>query len=339
MIISDADLIEQGENNKPIELWWHSGRFASIYPSKGCYVHQDSLEDNMFVDIEFLNKTKEECTELAQKDFNKFTTQLKRNGIQVEVFNQETDSPDSVCTDWFMTIRNETFPNGVLVLGAMKNRERRKERSQDIIDVLSNYYEDVIDLVDFQDEDLALELQGSLVWDWKNSKIYWSLSQRSDKEVFEYLIEELNTISQYHTGKIIKGITFCSYDFDDNQIYHTDIMMAILDKHVIICTDMIKDESQRQIIISELTSPELNVHVRELIKISEEEWLNMWANVVFAIDKNKNSCIIMSERAEVNYHRENIKLLKKNYKIIKTDLGMLERISGASAKSLLSAIQ
>jgi hypothetical protein len=89
--------------------------------------------------------------------------------------------------------------------------------------------------------------------------------------VFEYLVEKLNKISQQYTGKTITGITFCSYDSDDNQIYHTDVMLAILDKHVVMCTDMIKDEQQREIIVEELTSGELNDHSRELVKISEEE--------------------------------------------------------------------
>lgn len=202
--------------------------------------------------------SKEESTNLAQSEFNKFISTLKRNGIQVETFEQETESPDSVCTDWFMTIRNELFPKGVLVLGAMKTEQRRKERSQKIIDLLSNYYKDIIDLVEFEEIDKALELKGSLVCDWKNAKVYCSLSQRSDKEVFEHLIEKLNKISQLNTGKVISGITFSSYDSMDKQVYHTDVMLAILDKHVVMCTDMIKDDQEREAVIEELTSEELN---------------------------------------------------------------------------------
>ena len=339
MILSDADMLAQENNdNNPETLSYYPNRFGAIYPSKGWYVHPSALEDNMFVDVEYSEFNKEEATKLAQNEFNKFTALLKRNGIQLEIFEQETDAPDSVCTDWFMTIRNEIFPKGVLVLGAMKKPTRRRERSQQLIDVLSNYYEDTIDLVHFEQENLALELQGSLVWDWRNSKIYWSLSTRSDKVPFEYLVEELNKISQVQSGKVITGITFWSYDYDDNQIYHTDLMLAILDKHIIIWADMIKDEDQKEAILEELSSADMNQEAREIIKISEEECLDMCANVIFAKDKNNNSCIIMSERASVNYHRENIKELKKNYKIIKADLRVLEKISGASAKSLLAAI-
>mmetsp|Transcript_17623 Transcript_17623/g.15540 ORF Transcript_17623/g.15540 Transcript_17623/m.15540 type:complete len:118 (+) Transcript_17623:125-478(+) len=117
----------------------------------------------MFIDIEYSESNTVEVTKLAQNEFNKFTSLLKRNGINIEFFNQETDSPDSICPDWFMTVRNEIFPKGVLILGAMKKPTRRKEKSQQLIDILSNYYEDTIDLVHFEEENLALELQGSLV--------------------------------------------------------------------------------------------------------------------------------------------------------------------------------
>ena len=116
--------------------------------------------------------TQQETTQLAQQEFNKFKKQLQRFGIEVEVFDQEHALPDAVCTDWFMTVRNELFPKGVLILGAMKTEQRRKERSQQIIDVLSNYYNDVIDLSHFENENMALELQGSIVPDWKNAKVY-----------------------------------------------------------------------------------------------------------------------------------------------------------------------
>jgi len=69
--------------------------------------------------------SKQESTLLAQKEFNKLISILKRNGIQVEIFDQEVDTPDSVCSDWFMTVRNELFPKGVLILGAMKTEERK----------------------------------------------------------------------------------------------------------------------------------------------------------------------------------------------------------------------
>ena len=46
----------------------------------------------------------------------------------------------------------------------------------------------------------------------------------------------------------------------------------------------------------------------------------------------------MSDRAYVNFRRENRSILMKNYKVIKVNLNILEKLIGASAKSLLSEI-
>ena len=283
MIHSDEVEAEQNLKLSAPPPTWYPHKFAAIFPRQSWYVDTEILEDNCFVDIEYLTMGKAETTKLAQDEYTQFITVLKRNGLEIEVFDQEGDTPDSVCTDWFMTVRNEYFPKGVLILAAMKTETRRKERSQNIIDTLSWYYEDIIDLSHFEEEGKALELRGSLVCDWINSKIYWSMSQRSDKEVFEYLIEKLNKISESYTGQIIKGITFWSYDSTDKQIYHTDIMLSILNSHIVIWSELIKDEKQREYILAELANPDFNIHTRQIIDISEGECQNMWGNIIFCL--------------------------------------------------------
>ena len=54
---------------------------------------------------------------------------LRYYGVSVEVFEQDNDAPSAVCLDWLMTAKNKFFPQGVLILGAMKEEERRRERS------------------------------------------------------------------------------------------------------------------------------------------------------------------------------------------------------------------
>ena len=66
--------------------------------------------------------------------------------------------------------------DGVLILSAMKNIERRKERMIETIENLKKRYRDFIDLTPFEEMGFFLELKGSLVTDWDNGKIYCSLS-------------------------------------------------------------------------------------------------------------------------------------------------------------------
>ena len=61
---------------------------------------------------------------------------MHKAGINVEVYDQHVEAADSIFPDWFITARNEIFPEGVLILSAMKNKERRKERNPEMIESL-----------------------------------------------------------------------------------------------------------------------------------------------------------------------------------------------------------
>jgi hypothetical protein len=100
----------------------------------------------------------------------------------------------------------------------------------------------------------ALEGKGSLVFDYRNAKIYCSLSPRADKEVVDDLIAQWNLISMrpYHS------VTFTSYDRKGNIIYHTDCMMTLLHDHAVVCLTTIKSKKERIHVILELTNPPSN---------------------------------------------------------------------------------
>jgi len=48
------------------------------------------------------------------------------------------------------------------------------------------------------------------------------------------------------------------------------------------------------------------------------------------LDKEGNHCVIMSKRAEKSFTEKNIELLRQNYKIVVSDVGIIEDIGGGS---------
>lgn len=143
-----------------------------ISPDLGFFVNKEALEDNKFIRREYIDMAEEETTFQAQIAFDRYVEELQDNGIGVEVFHQSTKAADSVFPDWFTTARNPILPNGVLIISAMKNHERRKERMQDTITELFTRYSNIIDLSFFENQNKFLELKGALVTDWENGKIY-----------------------------------------------------------------------------------------------------------------------------------------------------------------------
>ena len=47
---------------------------------------------------------------MALEAHTRYMTNLKEAGIDVEVFDQPVEAPDSIFPDWFITARNSIFP-------------------------------------------------------------------------------------------------------------------------------------------------------------------------------------------------------------------------------------
>lgn len=306
-----------------------------ISPDLGFFVNQEALEDNKFIKREYIDMAEDETTFLAQSAFDKYVEELQDNGIAVEVFHQSTKAADSVFPDWFTTARNPILPNGVLIISAMKNYERRKERMEETILELTPRYGNIIDLSFYENQNKYLELKGALVTDWENGKIYCNISDRAHEEVFDYMIDELNTIASKTGDRRIKGIKFRSFDKNNEPIYHTDCMMTLFNKHAVVCLDAITDEEDRANIIKELTDPELNINPKEIIQISFDESENMCANMFNVLDENNNHCVIMSKRAHDHYDPRNLDIIYENYKVVVADIDIIENIGGGSARCML----
>lgn len=164
--------IPANDDDREEAYGYFTSKVGLISPDLGFFVNREALEDNKFIKKEYIEMSEEESTQQAQEVFSNYVEELEDNGIKTEVFHQSVKAADSVFPDWFTTARNPTLPNGVLIISAMKNLERRKERMKDVIDELSTRYQDVIDLSVYEAEGKYLELKGALVTDWENGKIY-----------------------------------------------------------------------------------------------------------------------------------------------------------------------
>lgn len=155
-------------------------------------------------------------------------------------------------------------------------------------------------------------------------------------EVFNYLISELNLIAKKQgSTRQLRGVTFQSADAKGDPIYHTDVMMTLLSKHAVVCLDAVTTPEDRARLVEEITSPELNIEPHEILELSLAESGNMCSNMFDIMDKGNNHCIVMSERAEAAFQDSNLKTLKENYKVIVSDLDIIETIGGGSSRCLL----
>ena len=84
------------------------------------------------------------------------------------------ECPDHIFPNWFITFEDKTFQ-----LFSMKAKNRRLEKTSEMINFLKSEYELVDDLSDFEDKEMFLEATSSMVFDRVNNcLLYTSPSPR-----------------------------------------------------------------------------------------------------------------------------------------------------------------
>lgn len=257
---------------------------------------------------------------------------MKAAGIEVVVFDQSDPTAyDSIFPDWFTVQRCKSIPDGVLTLFPMKYPSRRRERDDKIIEELKKNCKHLIDLRELEKEEEFLEGKGSVIYDLRNNKIYCCNSARASLKAINKYVEELNKISL----KPWRAITFTGKDEKGRVIYHTDCMLTIIKDRALVCGESLSKE-QEEMVIRELTDPELNEAPYELVKLSYKEVSHMCCNVFNVINDKGESVLLTSKQAFENYTKEHLELLQKNYKIVPSDVTTIETLGGGSTRCLLA---
>ncbi|CDW85066.1 amidinotransferase [Stylonychia lemnae] len=314
--------------------------FAQVYSQKVLMVEPTHffLNEETFQDNKFMNKVQIDQRESSLKaieEFGKFKDLLLENDIDVQVYKQLTpDLPDSVFpNNWFSTHKGTDIPDGLFVVYPMKAETREREKNPLIIQQEGVNYKNYIDLRKFE-YSTALEGTGSLIFDTTNKKIYVNLSERADASLLTEFVEKFNKISQ----NPYKSVVFNAVDAKNNPIYHTNVIMALLKDHALLCTESIKDEEERQRVIREITDESLNICPKKLIDLNYEEINNMCGNMIMVQNKRGEHCVIMSQRARDSLRKEYLKELEENYRIVASDINMIETIGGGSARCMVAEL-
>ena len=217
----------------------------------------------------------------------------------------------------------------------MKCVTRQREVNYKIVKDLSDHKNGhIINLTGLNKQNKVLEGTGALIFDPANHKVYAGISQRCQKQVLNKFLKEFNSISKTP----FKSVTFSAKMDTNKPIYHTNVMMALLTNHAVVCLDSVQDEEERKNLKKELTSKSLNKHPRKIINISIKEMQQMCGNVICLRSKNDEPVVVMASTAYNGFTSKNKKLLEKNYKIVHSDVHTIEEIGGGSARCMVAEV-
>ncbi|MDO8610821.1 MAG: arginine deiminase-related protein, partial [bacterium] len=206
-----------------------------VRPDHFCFNVQ-TAESNSFMN-RVTDIKDEKITNLALTEFTNMVSVLEKNKIQVIVVPSRTDviTPDAVFpNNWFSTDKK-----GNLIIYPMLTENRRAEKQVDNLKIVLQEngckIKSIIDWSHHEKNGKILEGTGSIVFSRKHNIAFAISSARTDKQLFEDYCKYFG----------YKAVFFHAYDSQLKPVYHTNVIIAVGDEFVVLCSESIKDVNER----------------------------------------------------------------------------------------------
>lgn len=263
----------------------------------------------------------------ALAEFKIFVEKLKNKGINVITIKDTIDphTPDSIFPNNWVSFHRD----GKVVLYPMFASNRRVERREDIIETIKQKGFEVSELDDWslpETQGHFLEGTGSMIFDHDNKIAYGSVSLRLDENLFREFCAKYG----------FKPVVFHSFQTVGNErlpIYHTNVMMCVADRFVVICLNCIDDETERDMVAETIKNSG-----KEIIEISEKQMQQFAGNMLQVQNTDGKKFLIMSQTAYQSLEQNQIENIEKYCEIIYSDLNTIEVNGGGSARCMLAEI-
>lgn len=286
--------------------------------------NEETIVNNYFQ--KGINITQEEINRKAQQEFDMLVQKLREVGVHViqveDIYEQDT--PDSIFPNNWISFHN----NGDVAIYPMFAENRRRERREDILDIVEEAgfeIENVFDYTEAENEGIFLEGTGAMVLDRIHRKAYCTLSPRASEELFIEFCEDFE-----YTPVIFRA--FQKTDGELKPIYHTNVMMALGRTFAIVCLDTIEDKKERKNVLNHLKEDK-----KEIITISREQ-VDYYAGNMLEVKGKEHSYLVMSQTAYESLTPQQIEAIERHTQILYSDLSTIEICGGGSARCMLAEV-
>lgn len=270
-----------------------------------------------------LNTGSRDVQEKALGEFNHFVALLRQNGVDVIVVDDTPlpRTPDSLFPNNWVSFHD----NGAVILYPMYATNRRAERKHHVLERIGHQFQirNEIDLSFFEKKEQYLEGTGSMVLDRENAIAYACISPRTDKAVLDEFCNRMK----------YRSVLFSSTDMNNQPIYHTNVMMCVADRYVVICLDSIPESREKQALVDTIGATG-----KEIIEINFEELKHFAGNMLQIRNLQGEKLLVMSTQAYQSLGEEQIEKLSSYNRIIHSSLTTIETNGGGSARCMMAEV-
>ncbi|HEY6899579.1 MAG TPA: arginine deiminase-related protein [Puia sp.] len=271
----------------------------------------------------FQSAATEGAQQQALQEFEGFVSLLKENDVDVTVIEDtpEPYTPDSIFPNNWISFHE----SGIVCLYPMYATNRRRERKPGVLEELSKKFhiQSTLDFSGYEAQGLFLEGTGSMVLDRDRRIAYACLSPRTDRQVLLDFCEKMDYLPEVFTAVDGKG----------QPVYHTNVVMCVADRYVVICLDAVPDPVENE----NLTRTIQNSG-KEIVAITLSQMNQFAGNMLQVQNLRGEKLLVMSSQAYASLNPEQIVRLTGFNRILHAPLTTIETNGGGSARCMLAEI-
>jgi hypothetical protein len=265
----------------------------------------------------------ENAQAMALQEFDTFVTLLRNYDVDVTVVEDSPTphTPDSVFPNNWVSFHSD----GTLVLYPMFATNRRAERKPHVLQAIKEKFsvQQQIDLSTYEEESIFLEGTGSMVLDRDSKIAYACLSPRTNICVLNDFCKQLH----------YTAVSFTATDSNRQPIYHTNVMMCVADKYVVICLESITNKTERKQVEQSILNS-----CKKIIAITLNQVNHFAGNMLQIENKDGQKLLIMSSQAYSALTTEQTQELTRYNRIVHSSLNTIELNGGGSARCMMAEV-
>jgi hypothetical protein len=259
----------------------------------------------------------------ALTEFENFVTLLRDNGVDVTVIEDtpEPYTPDSIFPNNWVSFHDAN----TVCLYPMYAENRRLERKPGVLNAITKRFriDATLDFTDYETQALFLEGTGSMVLDRDEKIAYACLSPRTDRKILLDFCEKMD-----YTPEI-----FTAVDNAGRPIYHTNVMMCVADRYVVVCLDAVPAQKERELLVSTIRASG-----KTIIPITLDQMNHFAGNMLQVHNEKGEKLLVMSSQAYHSLTPEQVQQLEGLNRILHAPLTTIETNGGGSARCMLAEI-